>query len=97
MSTNNEKFTELCTGYVVGALNKGEEREFLAMLAKADEDQLRLYDDMKAIASELAVLTKAEEPSASVKQSILSIIEEKSDSGNSAEKASIYSFTQFKR
>jgi anti-sigma-K factor RskA len=51
---------------------------------------------MKAIASELAVLTKAEEPSASVKQSILSIIEEKSDSGNSAEKASIYSFTQFK-
>lgn len=73
MNNKNNKFTELCTGHVLNALSESEEREFQQLLAQADEEQLLLYQDLKAAASELATQQPGETPSPSVKNKIMEI------------------------
>ncbi|MFD2532645.1 hypothetical protein [Gracilimonas halophila] len=67
MNNKNNKFTELCTGHVLKALSENEEREFQQLLAQANEEQLLLYYELKAAASELATQHPGETPSPSVK------------------------------
>ncbi|MGN8224240.1 anti-sigma factor [Gracilimonas sp. BCB1] len=71
MSNENNRFTELCTGHVLNALSDSEEKKFQQLLADANEDQLALYDELKAVAAEMATLAPAERPSLSVKESIM--------------------------
>ncbi|MDR9418842.1 anti-sigma factor domain-containing protein [Gracilimonas sp.] len=71
-----DKFTELCSGYVLNALDEQEEKEFQKLLAKADDDQLKILDDMKAVAAEMATLTSGGSPSPAVKDQIMAVTEE---------------------
>jgi anti-sigma-K factor RskA len=71
MSNDNNRFTELCTGHVLNALSYREEKEFQRLLAEADENQLALYDELKAVAAEMATLAPAKQPSLSIKESIM--------------------------
>lgn len=82
MSNENNKFTELCAGHVLHALSKSEEREFQQLLAQADEEQLLLYNEMKAAAAEMATLQQGETPSPSVKKKIMEIADASSKSGS---------------
>ena len=76
MSTDNNKFTELCTGHVLNALSAPEEQEFQQMLAEADESQLALYHELRAVAAEMATLAPAEKPSLTVKENIMRVATE---------------------
>lgn len=99
MTTQEDKFSELSAGYVVGSLSEAEEREFREMLSHADDEQLELFQDLQAVASELAVLTPAEKPSSEVKEIILNHIEKNttpSELNSSASKASVFSLKPVK-
>ncbi|SMO72989.1 anti-sigma factor [Gracilimonas mengyeensis] len=76
MSTENERFEELCSGYVLNILSEEEKQEFEQLLASASEEQLALFEDMKAAAAEMALLTKLETPPEELKTSLLNKIEE---------------------
>lgn len=80
MNHKNTKFTELCAGHVLNALSESEEREFQQLLTQADEEQLLLYNEMKAAAAEMATLQSGETPSPSVKQKIMEIVYASSES-----------------
>ncbi len=66
-------FEELCVGFVLNAISDEEEAQFKEMLATADEQQLQLYEDMRNIAAEMALLTYDSEPSSDVKEQLLEI------------------------
>lgn len=75
MNNQNNTFTELCAGYVLNALSESEEREFQQLLAQADDEQLLLYHELKAAASEMATLQSGVPPSSSVKKKIMEVAE----------------------
>lgn len=74
MNTNNNTFEDLCAGFVLNALSEAEEREFRFMLEQASDEQLAHFEEMKAIASEMALLSASEEPSASVKERLMNSV-----------------------
>lgn len=84
MNNPNDKFTELCTGHVLNALSADEEREFQHMLANANEDQLQMLEEMKAVAAEMATIGPADTPSPSVKKEIMKVTADSSVSSKSA-------------
>ena len=91
MSNENNRFTELCTGHVLNALSASEEKEFQQLLAEADEEQLALYHELKAVAAEMATLTPAEKPSLSVKENIMQMATDVANSKSTQpENANIY-------
>lgn len=72
--SNNENslnFEELCAGYVLGALSKEEEISFENLLNQADTQQQQLFEDMEAIASEMASLYPEIEPTTSIKKQLI--------------------------
>lgn len=71
MDINKETFEELCAGYVLNALSQEDERTFLKALESADENQLMLLEELKLVASELALISKTENASANIKEEIL--------------------------
>lgn len=68
---DNLTFEEFCAGYVLSALNKEENATFKALLQKANAEQQQFYEDMEAIAAEMAVLYPELEPSAKIKQQLI--------------------------
>lgn len=73
---DDNKFEELCAGYVLGALSIEEEQTFREMLADASDEQLQLYEDLKAVTAEFAQFTKEQEPSADLKARIMEAIKD---------------------
>tara|TARA_R110002096_G_scaffold329006_6_gene523095 strand:+ start:63112 stop:63906 length:795 start_codon:yes stop_codon:yes gene_type:complete len=67
----NNQFEELCTGYVLNALTNDENSEFLSLLESASEEQNQLFEDMKIIASEMALLATQQQPSEHIKEQFL--------------------------
>lgn len=64
-------FEELCVGYVLNSITKEEEIEFKKLLETANDEQIRLFQDMQNIASELALLAYDDAPSDMVKEQLL--------------------------
>lgn len=74
MNINNNTFEELCSGFVLNALSDAEEREFRSMLEQASPEQLAYYEEMKAVAAEMALLSASEEPSPAVKERLMNSV-----------------------
>jgi anti-sigma-K factor RskA len=79
MSKQKNKFEELASAYVLNALSKEEERTFVKLLENATEEELRVYEDLKATAAEFATLSLEDAPSTEVKKRILQSIEGKNE------------------
>ncbi|MFH5886038.1 anti-sigma factor domain-containing protein [Halalkalibaculum sp. DA3122] len=75
-STHNNRFEELCAGYVLNALEPAERSEFEEMLASADPGQRKFYREMRSAANNLAFNTNRVEPSPAVKRNLLQVINE---------------------
>lgn len=67
----SELFTELCTGYVLGALDREEEQKFEEMLRNATDEQQQFYEEIKTTSSLMALATPVEEPTGDIKSRIL--------------------------
>ncbi len=93
MNNQQEKFTELCTGHVLNALSEAEEHEFQQLLANATDEQLQMLKEMKAVASEMATLNPAGEPSPIVKKEIMKITKDSSVEGG---KASVHKIGRYR-
>ncbi|MEQ9309979.1 MAG: anti-sigma factor [Balneolaceae bacterium] len=68
---NEQNFEELCAAYVLGSLSKEENESFKRLLENADSEQQQLFEDMEAIASEMALLYPEVEPTASIKKQLI--------------------------
>lgn len=77
-NSHNEKFEELCAGYVLQALSEDERKEFEQRLADATEEQQRLYQELQSIANQLAFTVEKSEPSGSLKERLMAQVREES-------------------
>ncbi|MDZ7683145.1 MAG: anti-sigma factor [Fodinibius sp.] len=77
--SHQEKFEELCAGYVLHALDDKEREEFEEMLANASEEQRRLYQQMWSTANQLAFTVEELAPDASLKERLMAEIKSESD------------------
>ncbi len=68
---NNLNFEELCAAYVLGSLSTEGKISFEELLATATSEQQQLFEDMEAIAAEMALLYPEVQPSASIKQQLI--------------------------
>lgn len=71
MAEETSNFEELCAGYVLNALSAEDEIAFLRLLDSATAEEKKLYEDMRVIASEMALLTADEAPSTQVKNALI--------------------------
>lgn len=69
--TPDERFQELCAGYVLGALEPGERRVFEEMLEEASEEDRAWYEELKASAAQLSYGVERGEPSPEVKERLM--------------------------
>lgn len=70
----NEKFEQLCAGYVLHTLDDDERQEFEQMLKDASEEERALYQSMQSAANQLAFTVKGTEPGPAVKEQLMSHI-----------------------
>jgi anti-sigma-K factor RskA len=77
--SHREKFEELCSGYVLNALNKDERQAFEEMLKEASEEEIQLFRELRATANQLAFAAEEQEPSENVEQRIMNEIRSQSD------------------
>lgn len=75
--THND-FETLCSGYVLGALSKEEEKVFERMLENATPEQMQLYEDLKNVKNEFAYTVEPVSPSADLEEKIMESISESS-------------------
>ncbi|MDX1638803.1 MAG: anti-sigma factor [Balneolaceae bacterium] len=75
-NTQQTRFEELCSAYVLNALEPQERSEFEQMLEDADEEQEQLYRTMRSTAGNLAFTTDREDPPAEVKARLMDVINE---------------------
>ncbi len=76
-NVNNERFEELCSGYVLSALGEDDHRAFEAMLQNADESERRLFNEMQAAANQIGFTVDTEErPSPEVKKAVMAAVED---------------------
>lgn len=68
---DNEKFEELCAGYVLQALDEDERREFEQMLEKASDEERIFYQEMKVSANQLAFSVEKNKPTDAVKDRLM--------------------------
>lgn len=71
MADETNIFEELCAGYVLKALSAEDEVAFLRLLDSATAEEKKLYEDMRVIASEMALLTAYETPSTQLKKTLI--------------------------
>ena len=71
MAMDRERFQELCSVYVLGALEGEELREFEHALAEADTELKKTYVELRQVALHLPLSVDAVEPSPTVKERIL--------------------------
>jgi anti-sigma-K factor RskA len=74
--SHTNRFEELCAAYVLDALSVGEQREFEAIMADADQQQIETYHSLRSAANNLALTTERAEPSASVKKQLMERVRE---------------------
>lgn len=70
----NEKFEQLCAGYVLHTLDNAERQEFEQMLKDASEEERALYQSMHSAANQLAFTVKGNGPDPAVKEQLISHI-----------------------
>lgn len=70
-SRHTDRFEDLCTGYVLNALDAEEREAFKAMLSEASEEQRKLYSDLQTAANQLAFTIERGEPAGRVKERLL--------------------------
>jgi anti-sigma-K factor RskA len=87
--SHNEKFEELCAGYVLNALDENERQEFEQLFKEASEKEKRFYKQMKSSAHQLAFTIEQSVPSASVKKQLMDKIRSEKDSGTNTTQTSI--------
>lgn len=68
---NTLNFEELCAAYVLGSLSNEEKSSFEDLLSTANAEQKQFFEDMEAIAAEMALLYPEAEPSSSLKQQLI--------------------------
>lgn len=78
--SHNEKFEELCAGYVLHALDEDEGKEFERMLEEATEEERELYQEIWSTANQLAFTVEKNEPSAGLKAQLMRKIRSGSES-----------------
>jgi anti-sigma-K factor RskA len=72
--SHREKFEELCSGYVLHALDEDEQHEFEQMLENASEEERTLYYQMTSAANQLAFTIEKNEPSERLKVRLMNQI-----------------------
>ncbi|SMO77462.1 anti-sigma factor [Fodinibius sediminis] len=88
---HNEKFEELCAGYVLNALDEDERKEFEEMLAEATEEQRKLYRDLWSTAHQLAFTVEEHEPPESLKKRLMDRIQMRGQEDEAKEASSVAS------
>lgn len=73
---HSERFEELCAGYVLNALEPGEQAAFERMLESANQEQMELCRKLQSAAGNLAFNVDKIEPPEAVKQQLLQVINE---------------------
>lgn len=79
-----KRFRERCAAYVLNALDAGEERAFEATLADADEEQRRIYGEMRAAAHQLASAIEPDDPPEKVLGQLIGQVKEGGDQSRTA-------------
>lgn len=79
--SHNEKFKELCAGYVLQALDEDERKTFEKMLENATEELQRLYQEMRSVANQPSFTKKPGESSESLKKRLMNQIPSEEDAG----------------
>lgn len=83
---DNDKFEELCAGYVLHTLGAEEQREFEAMLQEATDSQRRLYQKLRSAAAQLSFAIEGSEPSEDLKDQLMERIDAESSGRGSKDK-----------
>ncbi len=92
---DKERFQELCSAYVLGALDGEELREFENALKNADAEMQQMYVEMKRVVLHLPLTAEEMHPSPAVKERILNSIRSApvhEDQGIAAKIASLLGF-----
>ncbi|CAN5255820.1 anti-sigma factor [soil metagenome] len=79
--THND-FETLCSGYVLDALSKEDQKLFEEMLEKATSEQKQLYKDLQSVKGQFAFSVEPESPSPEVEDKIMQSI--RNDSGGTS-------------
>jgi anti-sigma-K factor RskA len=69
--THTNRFEELCSAYVLGALEPDEQREFEEMMKHATPEERAAFHSFRSAATNLAFAAERAEPSASVKEQLM--------------------------
>lgn len=70
-TNQHNDFKTLCAGYVLGALDADEAKEFEKMLSHASVDQKKIYHDLVMVQNELALASRSVSPSAALEDEII--------------------------
>jgi anti-sigma-K factor RskA len=89
-------FESLCAGYVFGALEKEEREEFEQMLRNASDEQRQIYEDMRSIKDEFALVSEPVAPSAEVEERIFNEVENLNNSSEDSDRANIIPIWAYK-
>ena len=80
MRMERDRFEELCSAYVLGALEGKELQEFRTALAEATPELKQLFLEMQQVAVQLPLIVEIAEPSPHLKQRILNrVVSEKAE------------------
>jgi len=72
--SHNEKFEELCAGYVLHSLDAEGCRKFEQMLEHASEEEQKLFESLASAANQLAFTVEPAKPTDSVKKRLIAEI-----------------------
>lgn len=86
---HTEHFEELCSAYVLNALDTEEQQEFEKMLHDAEEEQLQFFHELHAAANQLAFTVERAKPSAAVKDQLMNRIQSDADGAATSPKAAV--------
>ena len=68
---DQKNFEELCAGYVLDSLTESDKELFLQLLEQSSTQQKVFFEEMKGVASELALLSPAQAPDETLKQTLI--------------------------
>jgi anti-sigma-K factor RskA len=77
--THNEKFEELCAGYVLNALEPEERKEFESLLENASDEEREIYQEMQSAANQIAFSVEGSQAPSAVRERILNQVQAEED------------------
>lgn len=83
---SHNDFETLCSGYVLGALSKEDQKLFEEMLESATSEQKQLYVDLQSVKNQFAYSVELESPSSELEERIIKSIRDESEEGTGREK-----------